>query len=98
MAGTHHIAGRRVDLGAPTLVVVADRDHICPPEAAFGLARAREGRAPPTRVLTVPGGNVGAVIGSRASRVLYPAIVEWLSSAPRTLAATDAAASDVAVS
>ena len=101
VAGTHFVAGRRVDVGAiraPTLVVVADRDAICPPEAAFGLARAREGRAPPTRVLTVPGGHVGAVVGSRAARVLYPAIVEWLSSAPRTLAATAAAASEVPVS
>lgn len=102
VAGTHYVAGRRVDLGAiaaPTLVIVADRDHICPPQAAFGLVRAREGRAPPTRVLTVPGGHVSAVVGARAARLLYPAMVEWLSSVgARTAATTAAAASAVPLS
>ncbi len=77
--GRHHVGGRRVDLGAitcPVLSVVTERDTICPPEAARALnalcgAQKRD-------VLTVPGGHVGAVVGGKAQKVLYPAILEWL--------------------
>jgi hypothetical protein len=31
-------------------------------------------------LLVTPGGHVGAVVGSRASSVLYPAIGRWLRS------------------
>jgi hypothetical protein len=30
-------------------------------------------------VLTVPGGHVGAVVGSRAARDMYPALARWFS-------------------
>jgi polyhydroxyalkanoate synthase len=79
VAGTHHVAGRRVDLRAitaPTLVIVAERDAICPPAAATALL-AHVG-ATRTRTLRVPGGHVGAVVGSRAAREMYPALIEWL--------------------
>lgn len=76
--GKHRVAGRKVDLAAircPVMVVCAARDTICPPPAATALAE-RCGSAE-TRVVSVPGGHVGAVIGSRASRELYPAIGGW---------------------
>jgi polyhydroxyalkanoate synthase len=75
LAGTHAVLGRRVDLGsitAPVLTVVADRDAICPPEAAIAL-RSSE-------ILRVPGGHVGAVIGARAQKELYPAIARFFTS------------------
>jgi polyhydroxyalkanoate synthase len=87
--GEHYVAGRRVDLGAircPVLTVTTERDVICPPAAACALNQ----RCGSTdhEVLTVPGGHVGAVVGRRASNVLYPAIGHFLR---RTLAVAAAA-------
>jgi polyhydroxyalkanoate synthase len=79
VAGTHVARGRRVDLRAiacPVLSIAADSDAICPPDAACAL-NARCGSTD-AHVLRVPGGHVGAVVGSRAARELYPAIARWL--------------------
>lgn len=81
VAGTHRALGRAVKLDAircPTAVVVADRDTICPPAAATALLD-HVGTTDKT-TLRVPGGHVGAVVGSRASRELYPALARWLDA------------------
>ena len=77
--GEHHVLGERVDLGAiscPVLSVVAERDAICPPNAATALNRLTSSRV--KDVLSVPGGHVGAVVGSRASKELYPKMRAWI--------------------
>jgi polyhydroxyalkanoate synthase len=79
VGGTHRVAGRVVDLGAircPTLAIVATRDTICPPAAATALLE-RVGTLE-TSVIHVEGGHVGAVVGSRAARDMYPALQNWL--------------------
>jgi len=79
LEGTHRVRGRVAHLGninCPVLSIVAERDAICPPDAATALNRACG--SSDTLVLSVPGGHVGAVIGSRASRELYPATAKWL--------------------
>jgi polyhydroxyalkanoate synthase subunit PhaC len=79
--GEHHIGGRRVDLEAiecPVLTIVAEQDTICPPAAATALNDS-VGSTDKT-VVRVPGGHVGAVVGSRASRELYPALATWLET------------------
>jgi polyhydroxyalkanoate synthase len=76
--GQHHVRGRRVDLGAircPVLSVVADRDAICPPAAATALND--HCGSSDKEVLTVAGGHVGAVVGGKAPKVLYPALAAW---------------------
>lgn len=78
--GAHHVGGRRVDLAnirCPVLVVSAERDTICPLPAARALIDAC-GSAD-KQIVVVPGGHVGAVVGSRAPKVLYPAIRQWLA-------------------
>ncbi|MCC7539607.1 MAG: alpha/beta fold hydrolase [Deltaproteobacteria bacterium] len=78
--GEHHVAGRRVSLSqitCPLMTIVAERDVICPPEAALAL-ETLVGSGERDR-LVVPGGHVGAVVGSRASRRLYPALAAWLA-------------------
>lgn len=85
VAGTHRANGRPAPLGAircPTLVITASRDSICPPAAATALL-SHVG-ATDTAVLEVPGGHVGAVVGSRAAREMYPGVIRWL--APRLAA------------
>jgi polyhydroxyalkanoate synthase len=79
LRGDHHVAGKRVDLAnirCPVLTVAADRDTICPLPAARALNEAC-GSAD-KELIVVPGGHVGAVVGSRAPKVLYPAMREWL--------------------
>ena len=77
--GTHHVRGRAVRLGdirCPVLTVAAERDTICPLVAARGL-NDHVG-SDDVEMLVVPGGHVGAVIGSKAPKKLYPAIGAWL--------------------
>jgi polyhydroxyalkanoate synthase len=81
VAGTHRALGRAVRLDAvrcPTAVVVADRDAICPSAAATALLD--HVATTDTTTLRVPGGHVGAVVGSRAARELYPALTRWLDA------------------
>jgi len=76
--GRHHVNGRRADLKrirCPVLTVVADRDSICPPAAATALND--QVSSADKEVLTVAGGHVGAVVGGKAQRVLYPALAAW---------------------
>jgi poly[(R)-3-hydroxyalkanoate] polymerase subunit PhaC len=80
--GEHRVGGRRVDLGritCPVLTVVAERDAICPPPAARALGECSGSRD--TSVLSVPGGHVGAVVGTRASTELYGRLGSWLRAA-----------------
>jgi polyhydroxyalkanoate synthase len=77
--GTHRVRGRAVRLDAircPVLTVAAERDGICPLPAARGLND--HVRSSDVELLVVPGGHVGAVIGSKAPKHLYPAIGAWL--------------------
>jgi polyhydroxyalkanoate synthase len=80
LAGTHRPGGRPARLGditCPTMIITADRDNICPAAAANALAD-HVGSAV-VKLLSVPGGHVGAVVGSRAAREMYPALATWLS-------------------
>ena len=79
--GEHHVRGKRVDLASircPVLTVAAERDTICPLPAARALNEAC-GSAD-KELVVVPGGHVGAVVGSRAPKVLYPAMRDWLKA------------------
>jgi polyhydroxyalkanoate synthase len=79
--GQHRVSGKPVDLGAidcPVLSVVASKDNICPPEAATALNDLCGSKD--KDVLTIPGGHVGAVVGSKAPTTLYPALSTWLRS------------------
>lgn len=75
----HVACGRRVDLSAidcPVLTITASRDTICPPRAALALNDAVG--SSDTSAIEVPGGHVGAVVGSQATKTLYPAIADWI--------------------
>jgi len=77
--GKHRVRGRTADLSritCPTLAIVADRDTICPADAATALL-GKVGTKD-TATLRVPGGHVGAVVGRRAARDMYPGLITWL--------------------
>ncbi len=79
IAGRLVVAGRRVDLKAiraPTLVVTAERDTICPPAAALALldhVGARE-----LARLVVPGGHVSGIAGPGSAETLHRPLAAWL--------------------
>ena len=76
--GQHYVGGRRVELSeiaCPTLTIATDRDHICPEPAARGL-HDHVG-SEDKEMYTIPGGHVGAVVGSRGPKHCYPKVVEW---------------------
>ncbi len=78
---THRVRDRLVDLSkitCPTAAVVASRDTICPSEAACALLDQVGTRD--TTTLRVAGGHVGAVVGTRAARDMYPALIAWLAA------------------
>ncbi len=76
--GKHYVRGQRAaleNIRCPVLTVVADRDAICPPAAATAL---NDGVGSSDKeVLTVPGGHVGAVVGGKAPKVLFPALASF---------------------
>lgn len=77
--GEHRVRGRVArlsDITCPVMAITAERDTICPPAAALALLSLSG--SSDTRALSVPGGHVGAVVGSRASKELYPAVAQWL--------------------
>ena len=79
LKGTHHVAGKPVrlaELDCPLLTIAAERDTICPPAAAVALNAAAGSTV--QQVLRVPGGHVGAVVGSKAAHALYPAVAAFL--------------------
>jgi polyhydroxyalkanoate synthase len=79
--GEHHVRGRRADLAnirCPVMTVVADRDSICPPAAATALNDHVS--STDKSVLTIAGGHVGAVIGGKAPKVLYPELAKWFAT------------------
>ncbi len=81
VAGTHRVNNREVKLGAitcPVLAITATRDQICPAPAATALLEFVG--STDLGVLEVQGGHVGAVVGSRAARDMYPALARWLST------------------
>ncbi len=82
VAGSHHARGQRVALEkieCPVLTVAAEKDTICPPLAATALNDKCGAKVKKT--LRVPGGHVGAVVGSRAATHLYPKLIEFFQEA-----------------
>lgn len=77
--GEHYVGGKHAHLSnitCPVLSVVATRDGICPPPAALVLND--EVSSEDVEVLEINGGHVGAVVGSRAPKFLYPGVASWL--------------------
>jgi polyhydroxyalkanoate synthase len=80
MQGTLMIRGQRVDLAklrANLLAVIADADHITPPCQSEPVME-RVGSADKT-MMKIPGGHIGIMAGSGASKRTWPQMDAWLS-------------------
>lgn len=73
------ISGQLVDLRkitCPLLIVVAEKDHICPPGSGAILRELVSSQD--KEVIVLPGGHVGIVTGSGALKYLWPTVGDWL--------------------
>jgi polyhydroxyalkanoate synthase subunit PhaC len=81
MQGTMMIRGQHVDvsqLRANLLTVIAEQDHIVPPCQSETII-AKVGSTDKTE-LRIPGGHIGVMAGSGASKHTWPKIDGWLSA------------------
>jgi polyhydroxyalkanoate synthase len=81
MQGTMMIRGERVDLSrlrANLLTVIAEGDHITPPCQSESVI-SKVG-SPDKTLMKIPGGHIGIMAGSGASKRTWPHIDEWLAS------------------
>jgi polyhydroxyalkanoate synthase len=80
MQGTLTIRGQQVDLShlrANLLTVIAEADHITPP-CQSETVLAKVGSTDKT-ALRIPGGHIGIMAGSGASKRTWPQIDQWLA-------------------
>jgi polyhydroxyalkanoate synthase len=78
MTGRVVLGGEAVDLGrivCPTLVVVADKDHIAPPPSTVPLMDLIG--ASNKELLALPTGHVGLFVGKSAAKTTIPRLVEY---------------------
>jgi polyhydroxyalkanoate synthase len=81
MKGTLSIRGERVDLNnlrASLLNVIAEDDHITPPCQSARLLE-KVGSAD-KQELRVPGGHIGVMAGSAASKSTWPKVEAWIAA------------------
>lgn len=75
------VSGQLVDLKkitASLVIIAAAKDHICPPDSAAILLDLVS--SDDKQVVVLPGGHVGVLSGSVASRSLWPTLGDWLAT------------------
>ncbi|MHA1597550.1 MAG: alpha/beta fold hydrolase, partial [Alphaproteobacteria bacterium] len=70
---------RPQDIHVPSLVVIPRRDYIVPPASSEPLLRL----LPDVTELSIDGGHIGMMVGSKAKGGLYTPLAKWLEKAVR---------------
>jgi polyhydroxyalkanoate synthase len=79
------IRGERVDLSrirASLMTVIAEGDHITPPCQSQTIQSKVSSKD--KELFRIPGGHIGIMAGSGASKHTWPHIDAWLAPAPRS--------------
>lgn len=79
VTGDLMLGGRKLDLAgitAPFLNVIAERDHIVPPESTYGLDEL-VGSDDATE-MRLPAGHVGLIVGNGARKRSIPSMIGWM--------------------
>jgi polyhydroxyalkanoate synthase len=79
------VGGNRVDLKAircPLLNIIADNDHIIPPESSESLNNAVGSKD--KTILRFPAGHVGLTVGKQAQTTVWPKVVQWITERSRS--------------
>jgi len=73
------------DIRLPSLVVIAERDHIVPKPAASPLPHLLGGTC---EVVEIDAGHVALLMGARAKHQTVPALTAWMSQVPSSATST----------
>ena len=77
------VAGELVsvkNIRCPTLIVTADKDHICPPMSSLALRGKTSG---PVESMFIEGAHTAAAVG--AASTLWPRLATWIHAQPAAL-------------
>jgi len=80
VSGLMCLAGAQVQLNAitcPLLLLVADKDHLVPPNSTLALKQHVSSRDVST--LSINAGHIGLAVSSKAHRQLWPKAAEWIA-------------------
>ncbi len=80
VSGLMCLAGASVQLSAikcPLLLLVADKDHLVPPNSTLALKRHVSSKDVST--LSINAGHIGLAVSSKAHRQLWPKAAEWIA-------------------
>ncbi|WP_182866544.1 class III poly(R)-hydroxyalkanoic acid synthase subunit PhaC [Stieleria mannarensis] len=75
------LAGESIRLESitcPILLLVAQRDHLVPPESTLAI-RQHVGSQDIT-TLSIPAGHIGLAVGSQAQQELWPSATDWIAN------------------
>ena len=78
-SGEMNIAGKLVDLSKtkiPVFVLISEEDHIVP--ASSHLKHEIVPKVQNFKVVSAPGGHVGALIGGRSQKTIWPSLTNWM--------------------
>ncbi len=64
-------------LTQPLLIIVAEKDHIVPPDSTRNLAKHVPSRD--VKVLSMPVGHIGLSVGGGPHRELWPNVADWIA-------------------
>lgn len=81
--GRMHVKGKRVDLGAikvPVLAIIGEADHLVPPETTG----VEENLFPNSEYIRFPSGHVGLSVSSKSHHQLWPQVCNWLCNQDAT--------------
>jgi len=73
------LAGKKIDLrriNMPTLAIVADYDHIAPPEATKPLLKIIS--STDKIIMNFTTGHIGVSVGSKPAYGLWPKVIDWM--------------------
>lgn len=79
MKGEYDVKGKSVDINnirMPTLVLIAERDHITPPEAAKPFYDAI--KAEDKLLLSVNKGHIGLTVSGKSRKELWSKAIKWI--------------------
>lgn len=65
------------EIVCPLLMLVADKDHLVPPESTLGLEKYVGGRD--VRSMTIDAGHIGLAVGSKAHKKVWPEAAMWIA-------------------
>lgn len=66
------------DITCPVMTIVADHDHLVPPQASTPLHTLLEHKN--HKIVSFPAGHIGLSVSGKAMKQLWPGVIDWVHS------------------